>query len=165
MQFLRTKYTRFLNTPCKGRSWPVREKSTPLREFSGSPEQGRIYFSFFFSFYISLSLSFSLSFPWPVFEGKAAFVDKIDSFINNGFRYRFHLLLSDPRQNSRFVGWSDPKRAKLDNFEYMNVTFKSTRFPVIPREIVSVPQMFNLSFIFESVEIAVRNEGSRPRLP
>lgn len=112
----------------------------------------------------SLALSFSLSFPWPVFEGKAAFVDKIDSFINNGFRYRFHLLLSDPRQNSCFVGWSDPKRAKLDNFEYMNVTFKSTRFPVIPREIVSVPQMFNLSFIFESVEIAVRNEGFPPRL-
>lgn len=112
----------------------------------------------------SLALSFSLSFPWPVFEGKAAFVDKIDSFINNGFRYRFHLLLSDPRQNSCFVGWSDPKRAKLDNFEYMNVTFKSTRFPVTPREIVSVSQMFNLSFIFESVEIAVRNEASPPRL-
>ena len=59
MQFLRTKYTRFLNTPCKGRSWPVREKSTPLREFSGSPEQERIYFSFFF-FFLHLSLSLSL---------------------------------------------------------------------------------------------------------
>ena len=96
-----------------------------------------------------LSLSLSLSSPWPVFEGKAAFVDKIDSFINNGFRYRSHLLLSDPRQNSCFIRWSDPKPAKLDNFEYMNVTFKLTRLLLLFRV------CFNLSFIFE---IAVRNK-------
>ena len=98
---------------------------------------------------ISLSLSLFLSSPWPVFEGKAAFVDKIDSFINNGFRYRSHLLLSDPRQNSCFVRWSDPKPAKLDNFEYMNVTLKLTRLLLLFRV------CFNLSFIFE---IAVRNK-------
>lgn len=44
----------------KGRTRPVREKSTPLREFSTratSPEQGRIYFSSFF--HCRLSPSFA----------------------------------------------------------------------------------------------------------
>lgn len=69
-----------------------------------------------------MSLSPSSS---PVFEGKAAFVDKIDSFINNGFRYRSHLLLSGPVKIRRVSLRSE---AKLDNFEYMNVTFKLTGF-------------------------------------
>lgn len=71
---------------------------------------------------MSLSLSSS---PWPVFERKAAFVDKIDSFINNGFRYGSHLLLSGPVKIRRVSLGSE---AKLDNFEYMNVTYKLTRF-------------------------------------
>lgn len=44
----------------KGRTRPVREKSTPLREFSTratSPEQGRIYFSSFFHYRLSPSFS------------------------------------------------------------------------------------------------------------